>query len=255
MKHCGLIVAALLAIACDAAAQGYTWEASPRGPHEIPRTYFGLEAGLSYAVYPARLDYIEQSIGVTCCTFDNGSGLPMSLSLVATQWLSSRINVSAGFGVSVFHASFVAPTQPVPLSTGQILQTEYVLDGSLTYATGFGSVSMRLGPTNLLATVGARVHASIGGALTQRERIVEPSGAEFSGQNPGREVVIAQTFLDNTTPVVVEPFVQIGYDIALAYGMVIQPSVSLGIPLGSLLTNDDWSMRSIGLRLRLLKGL
>jgi hypothetical protein len=67
--------------------------------------------------------------------------------------------------------------------------------------------------------------------------------------------VIAQTFLDHATPVVVEPFVQIGYDIALAYGMVIQPSVGFGMPLGSLLTNDDWFMRAIGLRMRLLKGL
>lgn len=255
MKHCLLIVAVVLAIVSDAGAQGYAWEASPRQPHQIPRTYLGLEAGLSYAVYPARLDYIEESIGITCCTFENGSGLPMSLSLVGAQWVSSTINVSAGLGVSVFHASFVAPTQPVPLSNGQLLETEYVLDGSLTYATGFGSVSMRLGSTNLLATVGARIHASIGGALTQRERIVAPSGVEFNGQMPGREVVIAQTFLDHATPVVVEPFVQAGYDISLAYGMVIQPSISLGMPLGSLLTNDDWFMRSIGLRLRLLKGL
>ena len=38
-------------------------------------------------------------------------------------------------------------------------------------------------------------------------------------------------------------------------GMVIQPSVGFGMPLGSLLTNDDWFMRAIGLRMRLLKGL
>ncbi len=236
-------------------AQGYSWEGSLREPLAIPRTYIGLEAQASYAYYPAQLKYVEQSLGITCCTYEDGSGFPVGLSLVGERWVTSHLKISAGVGLSVVGARFVAPTAPVPLSNGQILNTEYVLDGSLTYASGFGSVSVRLGSSHVLATVGARFHGYLGGSLTQRERIVAPDNVEFSGQQPGTEVVIAQTFLEHATPLVVEPFAQIGYDVALSYGIVLQPSLMVGLPLMSLSTADPWHMRSVGLGLRLVKGL
>lgn len=255
MKTLALVSLVLLSCAHSLYAQGYSWEGSLREPLAIPRTYVGLEAQASYAYYPAQLKYVEQALGITCCTYENGSGFPLGLSLVGERWVTSHLKISAGAGVTVFGATFVAPTAPVPLSNGQILNTEYVLDGSLTYASGFGSVSVRIGSSHVLATVGARFHGYLGGSLTQRERIVAPDNVEFSGQQPGTEVVIAQTFLEHATPLVVEPFAQIGYDVALSYGIVLQPSLMVGLPLMSISTADQWHMRSVGLGLRLVKGL
>lgn len=250
-----LLVAIVLVHTATVYGQGYAWEVSPRQPHIIPKTFIGVEATMSYALYPASLSYIEQTTGLRCCTYEDGTGVPIALAVVGERWVGSQVKISAGAGVSMAGASFVAPTQPIPLSNGQTLRTEYVLDGSLTYASGFGSVSLRLGRSHVLATLGARVHAYLTGTLTQRERIVSPDGLTFTGQQPSREVILGQTFLDHATPVVVEPFAQFSYDIPLSYGIVLQPSILVGMPLGSLTTNDDWGMRSFGIGLRLVKGL
>ncbi len=255
MKRLSLIVVLVTCCRLGAIAQGYPWEGSLREPMTIPRTYIGLEASASYAMYQANLSYIETSLGITCCTYDGGSGIPFAVSLVGERWATSHVKLSAGAGVSVVGASFTAPTEPVPLSNGQILRTEYVLNGSLTYATAFGAVSIRLGSTYVLATAGMRLHGYMRGALTQRERIVAPEGAMFNGQQPSTEVIISQSFLDNAAPLVVEPFLQLGYDLPIAYGIVLQPMVTFGLPLTSLTTVDDWRMRSLGLGLRLVKGL
>ncbi len=255
MKQLSLIAVLLVCCRFLAMAQGYPWEGSLREPMTIPRTYIGLEASASYAMYQADLTYIETSLGITCCTYNSGSGIPFAVSLVGEQWMTSHVKLSAGAGVSVIGASFTAPTEPVPLSNGQILRTEYVLDGSLTYASAFGAVSVRLGATHVLATAGMRLHAYMRGALTQRERVLAPEGAMFNGQQPTTEIVLAQAFLDNAAPFVVEPFLQLGYDLPLSYGIVLQPSMTLGLPLTSLTTVDNWRMRSLGFGLRLVKGL
>lgn len=255
MRACVTIALLFTIGVLESSGQGYEWEGSPREPLIIPRTYIGLEARASYATHTASLRYIEQELGITCCTYDNGTGLPLALSVVGERWVSSHMKISAGAGVSVVGATFVAPTQPVPLSNGQILRTEYVLDGSLTYASAFGSLSMRLGTSHVLASVGARIHGYLSGSLTQRERIVEPDNVQFTGQQPGSEVVIAQTFLQSATPLVIEPFLQLSYDVPLAVGLVLQPSIQMGLPLMSLSTVDTWRMQAFGFGIRLVKGL
>jgi hypothetical protein len=185
----------------------------------------------------------------------NGAGFPLALSVVGERWVSSHMKISAGAGVSVVGATFVAPTQPVPLSNGQMLRTEYVLDGALTYASAFGSISMRLGTSHVLASVGARLHGYLSGSMTQRERIVAPDNVMFTGQEPGSEVVVAQTVLNAATPLIVEPFIQLSYDMPLSLGLVLQPSLHVGLPLMSLSTADDWRMLGYGVGLRLVKGL
>lgn len=255
MRSLVTCVIAFVVVTLPLAAQGYAWELSPREPHSIPRTYVGLEATASFATFPARLEYIEQSSGLSCCTYGDGAGIPVALSVVAERWITPSIKMSAGVGVTSVGASFSTPTQPVPLSNGQILATEYVLDGSLTYISGFGSVSMRLGTSHVLVALGARVHGYATGVLTQKERLVAPQGLQFTGQEPGTEVVLGQTFLDHAAPVLIEPFLQLSYDVPLSYGIVLQPSILAGLPLGSLSTRDDWHMRAVGLGLRLVKGL
>jgi hypothetical protein len=255
MRACFTIALLFTIGALHSSGQGYEWEGSPREPLTIPRTYIGLEARASFATHTASLRYIEQELGITCCTYDNGAGFPLALSVVGERWVSSHMKISAGAGVSVVGATFVAPTQPVPLSNGQMLRTEYVLDGSLTYASAFGSISMRLGSSHVLASVGARLHGYLSGSMTQRERIVAPDNVMFTGQEPGSEVVIAQTFLDAATPLIVEPFIQLSYDVPLSMGLVLQPSLHVGLPLMSLSTADDWRMMGYGVGLRLVKGL
>lgn len=255
MRSTLALVVAYAVVTLPLAAQGYSWEHSPREPYTISRTYIGLEAMASLAMYPARLEYIEQSSGLSCCTYGDGTGMPVAVSVVAERWVTSHVKLTAGAGVSTVSASFVAPTQPVPLSNGQILTTEYVLDGSLTYLSGFGSASLRLGTTHALVTLGARVHGYMAGSLTQKERVVSPQGVQFTGPQPGTEIVLGQSFLDHAAPLIVEPFVQLSYDVPLSYGVVLQPSIMAGLPVGSLSTKDDWRMRMVGVGLRLVKGL
>lgn len=255
MKLAVCLVWILLACAHPLRSQGYAWEGSPREPLTIPRTYVGFEAQASYAMFTTQVSQVDPRLGITCCTYEDGSGLSYELGVVGERWVTSHMKISAGAGISILGATFIAPSAPVPLSNGQILTTEYVLDRSMTYASGFGSVSLRLGSSHVLATVGARLLGYVNGTLMQRERIVSPDDVMFYGPQPTREMVIAQSFESAATPLVVYPFVQISYDLPVAVGIVLQPSLNLALPLMSLSTSDPWHMRSVGLGLRLVKGL
>lgn len=255
MKLSLALLSILLLCAHPLRSQGYSWEASPREPLTVPRSYIGFEVQASYAMFTTQVSQIDPRLGITCCTYEDGAGLSYELGVVGERWITPHVKISGGAGVAVVGATFLAPTAPVPLSNGQVLTTEYVLDRSMTYASGFGAVSLRLGSSHVLATIGARVHGYLNGTLMQRERIVSPDDVVFYGPQPTREMVIAQSFESAATPFVVSPFFQLSYDLPVAVGIVLQPSLNLALPLMSLSTSDPWHMRSMGLGLRLVKGL
>jgi hypothetical protein len=206
-------------------------------------------------MHSGSLEYIEQEVGITCCDYESGSGLPLSVSIVGEQWLSPSVSVQAGLGFTLVNASFVTPSAPVPLSNGDLLQTEYVLEGAMTYVTIHGGIGTRLFGTHLTAGGGVRMHIYAGGSLTQTERVVAPDYYLFT-QNPrSKEQELGNTFLDNANRFQIEPYAQIAYDISITNGFYLSPSVSIGIPLISVTSQDDWRMLNFGARIRLMKGL
>ncbi len=249
------VVAVLLVGSNCAIAQGFGWQPSPRDPFTIPKRYMGVEVGSGYTIHGGSLDYIEAGLGITCCSHSAGSGIPWRIGVTADEWISPTIAVSLSAGVSMFGVAFVTPTTPVPLSDGVLLRTEYVLEGNLTYATFAGAVSTRLFESGLYAGGGLRLHVFLGGSLRQTERVVSPDSYYFTTNPRSKEVEVGTTFLDNATPVQVEPYITVGYNVPLAPGYYLSPAISAGIGLLSVTTTDPWRMIDLGVHLRFMKGL
>lgn len=248
-------ILALCTMAISVAGQGFDWQTSPRVPYSIPTRYVGLEVGSGYTMHRGSLEYIEQEVGIMCCDYTSGSGLPLTVSIVGEQWLSASVSAQAGVGFTLVNASFVTPSVPVPLSNGDLLQTEYVLEGAMTYVTIHGGIGTRLFGTHLTAGGGVRLHIYAGGSLTQMERVVAPDYYLFT-QNPrSKEQALGNTFLDNANRFQIEPYAQFAYDISITKGFYLSPSVSIGMPLFSVTSQDDWRMLNFGARIRLMKGL
>ncbi|MBK6760236.1 MAG: hypothetical protein IPH85_05120 [Ignavibacteria bacterium] len=245
----------LCLMSLSSAAQGFDWQTSPRVPYHIPKQYVGLEVGSGYTMHRGSLEYIEQEVGITCCDYEAGRGLPLTVSVVGEQWLSASVSAQAGIGFTLVNASFVTPSIPVPLSNGDLLQTEYILEGAMTYVTIHGGIGTRLFGTHLTAGGGVRLHVYAGGSLTQKERVVAPDYYLFT-QNPrSKEQELGNTFLDFVNRFQIEPYAQIAYDISITKGFYLSPSVSIGMPLFSVTSQDDWRMLNFGARIRLMKGL
>ncbi|MBC8124784.1 MAG: hypothetical protein H7X70_03540 [Candidatus Kapabacteria bacterium] len=244
--HCCLIVAY---------TQGFDWQTSPRAPYQIPKRYIGLEVGSGYTQHYGSLEYIEQEVGIVCCDYESGNGLPLSISVTGEQWITPTTSVVVGLGVTRFNALFKAPSTPVVLPNGDLLQTEYVLEGALTYITVSGGAQTRLFGTHLTVGGGLRVLLYAGGNLHQEERVITPEDFLFTENPRSRVKVLGNSFLDDATGLQIEPYVQVGYNLSIANGFYLSPSISIGIPLFTATGGDSWRMIDFGARIRLMKGL
>lgn len=235
--------------------QGFDWQTSPRYPYEIPKRYVGVEVGTGYTFHYGSLDYLEKDLGITCCSYESGSGIPLRFSIALEEWLAPSFSVNVGLGITRYGTSFATASQSVPLSSGELLQTQYQLTGSITYATISGGASLRLMGTHLTVGGGLRLHAYLGGSLRQKEVVLAPATYQFTGNPRSRERELGNSFLDSPTPIQIEPYIQIGYNLAIANGFYLSPSISVGLPLLSITTADDWRLVDIGAHVRLMKGL
>jgi len=249
------LIASLFVSISTLFCQGFDWQTSPRYPYEIPKRYVGVEVGTGYTFQYGSLEYLEKDIGITCCTYESGTGIPIRFLVTGEEWIMPSTSVNIGVGITRFGTSFAAASSPVPLPNGELLRTEYQLTGSLTYATVSGGVNTRLFGSNLTVGGGLRLHLYLGGSLQQQEVVLAPSSYQFTG-NPRSQVrELGNSFLDQPTPLQVAPYVQVGFNIPLSPGFYLSPSISLGLPLLSVSSADTWRMVDFGAHVKLMKGL
>jgi hypothetical protein len=255
MRFLTILVLVTLTTGSSAIAQGFDWQTSPRMPMTIPKRYVGLEIGSGYTFHGGSLEYIEEDLGLTCCDYTTGSGLPLTIAVMGEQWISAFTAVHVSLGFQQFRASFTTPSEPVPLRDGSILRTEYLLEGAISYVTLDGGIATRVLGSQLTVGGGLRVLLYAGGSLDQTERVVSPDDYQFTGNPRSRERSLGNTFLESATAVQLEPYVQLGYNIPLTYGFYLTPSVLVGLPLLNVTGRDEWRMVDLGVRLRLMRGL
>jgi hypothetical protein len=234
-------------------AQGYDWEYDPRFPQSMPTRFIGLEFAAQYAMHTGDLAYFEQL--VPCCTFSDGTGFPLRLSAVAEQWVTPTLSVQAGLGVAYQSAEFVSDQQQAPFDDGTVLVTEYVLQTSITALSLSGGVRQRLFDSFFSVGLDLRGNVTIGSAQTLQERVVSPSDFTFTTNPPTQVYDLSGTMvIPDVAAFVLEPALSFQYDIALARGSVLSPSVNVSMPLNSLATGQSWGYLAVGLGVRLSRG-
>lgn len=245
----------VVATAVSAVAQGFDWQYSARLPFDSPIRFYGVELATGYSTQFASLDYLEKGTPFTCCTYDNGSGIPYGVLLAVDYWLAPDISAQGGLGVLVRNVSFTSDPQSFPRidnSGVYIVSSEYVFQGSITYVTAQASMRYRLLGTHLNVGGGLKLLLKLSETQTQIDRVLGPDDYFFDGNPPTKEKDLEATLLNDASAFVIEPFLSVGYDLSLRRGMYLTPAITVGGPVTSLSKTQPWRSIDFGFSLRLV---
>lgn len=250
-----LIIALFCFVPMLSSAQGFDWQTTPRQPFFIPTRYAGIEVSSGYTLHSGKLNYLETATGINCCSYSNGTGIPFRVSILVEEWISASTSAQLGLGISRIGAEFISPSTPFPRENGDLVRTEYVFDASLTYLTLNAGASYRLLGSQLTIGGGLRLHFLLGTSQTQLERVVSPDDYTFTTNPRSRTHELESPFLEDIRGLQIEPFIQVGYNLAISHGLYLSPGLTFGFPVLSASLDQKWGMVDVGVRLRLMKGL
>ncbi len=245
-----LLAACLFAVPLLVKSQGFDWQYSVRQPSAPPTTFLGFEAGYGRAMHSGGLEYVEQ---VPCCQFAAGEGVPMWLSAVVETWQRGDVALWAGVGYGNVTATFASDVQEFPLYDGRTLRTEYAYNTAMGYLSLQGGLRFRPLASNVTIGAALRLGTLIHSSSTLEEVVLSPSDYQFTTNPPsqrhlvdaGRTVASASAFLASVA-------LTGGYDISLARGMYVTPTIVVGLPLTTTAANADWRTFDVSFALRFL---
>jgi len=242
----------LLAAVLPSAGQGFDWQYSARVPTPSPIRFLGGEVMSGWTVHTGSLPYLQSDLGLECCRYENGVGLPISVGVGGEYWVTGDVALMGTVGYRGQGAVFTTDGDTLPRAGKPPVITQYELSARLHYATVVAGAKMRLFETHVTVGLGVRLMVSIGSSSTQQEQVVQPS--DYTFENGSTVVTLTTTSLNDLKPFIVIPYLQLGYDISIAQGMYLSPSFSLGLPLMSVTSGTSWHMTDLGVGVRLMKG-
>lgn len=245
-------IVCVLVLAFELGAQGFDWQPTLRRPYEAPRMFFGLDVGTGLAIHAGDLPYLENDIADPCCTYTGGTAMPVRLGVLGEYWFAPRQAVALRIGLSHQSAGFESATQSYPTSSGQPLETRYLMDAALTTLQISGEFRQRVSSSMLMLMAGLSANIRMSATVTNREVVVGSTGATFI--DGSREQSLPTAGLDDAASLVLEPYLAVGYDLPLAFGYYLEPRLQIGYTLTSLSSVHPWRVLDLGLGLRLMKG-
>lgn len=257
MIRASVLLLLLTAIAICASAQGFDWQYSARLPFESPVKFYGVELSSGYSTHFASLDYLEKGTSFTCCTYDRGTGMPYGVALSGDYWLTSDVSIQGALGITIRNVKFTSEPQNFPRVINSIVRTvtsEYVFNGSITYAGLQAAMRYRLLGTHLSVGGGLKLLLKLSETQTQIDRVIGPDDYFFEGNPPSKVEDLDATILNDASAFVIEPYVSVGYDLTIRRGMYLTPTVTIGGPVTSLSKTQQWRSLELGFSLRLMNA-
>lgn len=247
-----MLITAVLALAPDLSAQGFDWQPSLRRPYQAPTMFMGLEAGMGLASHHGSLPYLEKDIANPCCSYENGSSIPIRIGLLTEYWFAPQQAIAMQLGLVMQSAEFVAPISTYPRASGLPLATQYLLNAKLRHISLGAEFRQRIARSMVVVAAGARANILVSSSMTNRETIVGPPEATFT--DGSREAVLPTTGLEDAAPVVLEPYLSVGYDVPLSFGYYVEPFLRVGTTVSSLSAAHRWQSSDVSVGIRLMKG-
>lgn len=237
-----------------ALAQGFPWELSPRLPVEAPTVFFGIGSQTLAVPSLATVEAVEGQW--TCATYRRGTGWGASINAHAEWWYAPEQALRGSLGTEYVALRLTAPTDPLPLRDGTVVQTEFQLRSLLWLVRSELTWKTRLWQW-LWVGLGGWAAAQWQLRQEQWEVVVQPADYLFRTIPPSR-----QRRLDQVRSVRLRPYgigfrARLGYDLMLARQRPIYaaPALLVGSSLVSLARAAAWQRWEIGLELTLSIGL
>lgn len=236
-------------------AQKIPWTPTLQHPYTAPTSFIGFDATMGYSAHDASLSYLESLYNLSCCTYESGSGLPFSVGLNYETWLLPATAVAASLGIR--HEVSVFSTEPVAIPRNGLpdVRTQYQLRSQSSWVRiGVGG-KMRLGATPVC--VGFAVYGDIllSNDMQHKEVVLGPDDYFFVTDPPSKEYSLPTSAFSDVAGITLRPAVRVSYDVPLAFGYYLAPSLMLETNVSSLSNRHRWSAFGIAVGISINKGL
>ncbi len=237
-----------------AAAQGFPWELSPRLPVKAPLVFVGTGVYSAWTPSVATLSAVEGEW--VCATYRRGNGIGIGLSVDGEWWYAPERALRVKLTADYAQLRLTAPSEPLPLSNGRLLQTEYQLRYGMWLIRAELIHKQRLWRFSWWSpAVWFALHWR--GREEQWEVVLSPPEYQFQTIPPARE-----RRLGNARSIALRPYgagirVRLGYDLMLArqFPLYVAPAFVAGTSLISLARTAAWQRWELGLECTVFWGV
>ena len=253
-----MIALMAIMIACMSlplAAQQIEWSPSFRRPYEAPKTFVGVDASLGTAWHDADLPYLESIYSIPCCTYQEGASRPFSIGVAAERWILPTVAATASLGLRMESIAFATSPSTLPRNGKPDVVTQYQLDAAVTSLTLGVGAKTRLSGTPVTVGLSVSGNVLLASEMTHKEVVLGPDDFYFITDPPSREYILPTSSLSDVAGFVVRPVLAITYDIPLALGYYIAPSIRCEPMLGSFSRQHSWGMIGVSVGATLYRGL
>lgn len=250
-----LIAIMLVCMSCPLAAQQIEWTPSLRSPYEAPRAFVGIDASIGAAWHDADLPYLESVYSIPCCTYQEGASKPVSIGFAAENWILPTVAATASVGLRMESIAFTTSPSTLPRNGKPDLVTQYQLDAAVTSLVLGVGAKTRLAATPITVGLSLTGNALLSSEMTHKEVVLGPDDFYFITDPPSKEYVLPTSRLSDVAGFVVRPVLTITYDIPVALGYYIAPSIRCETMLGSLSRQHSWGAIGVSVGATLYRGL
>ncbi len=223
----------------------------PPGRHIM----IGLYGGPNFAQHSGRFTMTEN--GITCCTFDDGSGTGFVLGVKAFFPLSDQIDITPRVSFETRPGTFSTLGEPLPI-LGQNNQVETMqfrddLKVSLSGIAIDAMGSFTFTDFGLYAAVGPSFWLAAGKGFTKDETIANPGGVDY--KSGGTTKRILEGDFQNLESLQIGGRGGLGVRIPLTETLLVNPEVLYTLPFTKVTTLDDWKTSGLQLTVGILLAL
>lgn len=248
----------------EAKSQGFDWIYSNRLPFEVPNFFIGgkIEVGLINHSGDLSLREMYNATDFECCRYKNGSGTSMNVGVSIEYWYETFSAVNLSLSYNNISSNFNRSSEPIPLSNGDNLITEY------DYATNLSFVNIELGwrykimETHIFVNPSLNTNVFLSKSDGQQvERIISPDYETFSDGSIIRNIESGKIPEINTFNINFN--LKAGYDFSIMNGMYVSPYIGYILPISNYVSgnntnnnsNETWRMSGVLFGANIMYGL
>jgi hypothetical protein len=236
-------------------AQKIPWAPTLQHPYAAPTSFIGFDAMLGYSVHDASLPYLESIYNLRCCTYEQGSAMPYSVGVSYETWLLPSAAGMASLGIRHEVSSFATEPVSIPRNGLPDVKTQYQLRSQSTWLSIGISGKVRLGATPICVAVALHGDVLLSNDMQHKEVVLGPDEFFFVTDPPSKEYLLPTSSFSDVSELSLRPALRVSYDVPLAYGYYLAPSLILETTALSLSNQHRWNSFGVAVGITINKGL
>ncbi len=232
--------------------QGFDWQFSSRLPTKYPYLFLGITLDKSIYLHSGNFSFFEEL--TECCKFESNANNGFRFGIAGEYWISGNSSLFAWLTYSTIPGNFASLTS-YPLNPDTSLITEFTFDtkiNSLNLITGY---KQKIVNTHFFIGAFLDFTLNLGGSYEFYEKVISPTNFYFNTNPPSKIRKITSGSIANYNLIIINPAVNIGYDLDLGNSMYCSLSFNFAHSLNNVLNNDNWRYSHLSIKATIYKGI